>query len=95
MVSELVKLHGGTIQAFSKHGVGSKFVVTMQCGKRYFWGIILMWEGYGHLPIERVRLGENMVEQVKSGYSSREEWWIGGVCIFFFILNLSQKIYFF
>ena len=29
MVSELVKLHGGTIQAYSRVGKGTLFVVTL------------------------------------------------------------------
>ena len=39
MVNELVKLHGGTIQAYSKFGTGSMFVVTIPTGleKSFLW----------------------------------------------------------
>ena len=32
MVNELVKLHEGTIQAYSKYGKGSLFVITIPTG---------------------------------------------------------------
>ncbi|MBL9149594.1 MAG: PAS domain S-box protein [Phycisphaerae bacterium] len=44
MVSDLVKLHGGTIRAESEVGVGSTFTITIPFG-------------YSHLPKDQVELG--------------------------------------
>lgn len=51
MVQELVKLHGGTIEAQSELGKGSNFIITLPLGK-------------GHLPPERIASSQEEEERI-------------------------------
>jgi hypothetical protein len=78
MVAELVKIHGGTIQAFSKEGQGSIFVINFQIGKflcEFF--LLMIFKGSKHLPPER--LVASRTSKTSQSYTRRAEWWIGGL----------------